>query len=65
VVNAADFEVERSEMPDFFREQLARLSVKRTMPKQSTESAKRAEIDIAEVERQLKGQDSLEDDDWF
>ncbi len=65
VVSAADFEVERSKIPDFIREQLERLSAKRTMPRQSTEAAKRAEIDVVAVERQLKGQDSLEVDDWF
>ena len=65
VVSAADFEVEPSKMPDFIREQLERLSAKRTMPRQSTEAAKRAEIDVQAIERQLKGQDSLEDDAWF
>ncbi len=64
VVTAAQFEVERSEIPDFIREKLERLSAKRTMPRQSTEAAKRAEIDVAQVERQLKGQlDPI--DEWF
>jgi len=56
VLTAAQFEVERSEMPGFIREQLERLSAKRTMPRQLTESVKRAEIDVAAVERQLKVQ---------
>jgi len=51
-------------MPDFIREQLERLSAKRTMPRQSTESVKRAEIDVAEVEKQLKGQ-SDPINEWF
>jgi len=63
-LTAAQFEVERSEMPDFIREQLERLSAKRTMPRQSTESVKRAEIDVAEVEKQLKGQ-SDPINEWF
>lgn len=64
VVSAADFEVERSEIPESVRELLRQLAAKRTMPKQSTESAKRAEIDVAQVERQLKGQ-SDPIDEWF